>query len=95
MRAKEAHQLGIEIATLIQRDQIEISYTRLAPALAQRTPFPMLERISTPNGRLSLASGRAFADRIAAENTEGGWVVIGVIMWEQIDACCVAGDTRQ
>jgi hypothetical protein len=85
MKAREAHQLGQEIAALVRKDKIEAGYARLAPVLAGRTPFPMLERIGTPTGKSPLDSGRAFTDRIAAEKTEGGWVVIGAILREQIE----------
>jgi 3-methyladenine DNA glycosylase AlkD len=84
MKAREARQLGEEIASLIQKDQIEAGYALLVPVLAERTPFPMLERIGTPSGKLSLAAGRHLAARIAADKTEGGWVVIGAILREQI-----------
>jgi 3-methyladenine DNA glycosylase AlkD len=90
MKAKEAHQLGEEIAALVRDGQIETGYARLAPVLAKRTPFPMLERIGAPTGKLSLEIGRAFATRIAADKTEGGWVVIGAILREQI-ACDLQG----
>lgn len=85
MKAKEAHQLSEEIAALVRDGQIEAGYTRLAPVLAERTPFPMLERIGAPTGKLSLEVGRNFANRIAADKTEGGWVVIGAILREQIE----------
>jgi hypothetical protein len=85
MKAKEAHQLGTEIAVLVRDGQIEAGYARLAPVLAERTPFPMLERIGAPTGKLSLEFGRNFAARIAADQTEGGWVVIGAILREQIE----------
>jgi len=84
MKAKEAHQLGEEIAALVKDGQIEAGYTRLASVLTERTPFPMLERIGAPTGKLTLQTGRSFATRIAADKTEGGWVVIGSILREQI-----------
>lgn len=85
MKAKEAHQLGAEIAALVQDGQIEAGYARLDPVLSKRTPFPMLERIGALTGKLSLEAGRNFAARIAADKTEGGWVVIGGILREQIE----------
>jgi hypothetical protein len=84
MNAKEARQLGQKIAVLVQEGRIEAAYARLAPTLAERTPFPMLERIGRPAGELALQKGRAFANRIATEKTEGGWVVVGAILREQI-----------
>jgi 3-methyladenine DNA glycosylase AlkD len=85
MNTKEATQLGEEIATLVQQNEIEAGYARLAPVLAERTPFPKLERIGAPVGKLSLEVGHSFASRIAADRTEGGWVVIGAILREQIE----------
>lgn len=84
MKAKEAHQIGNEIAALVQEGQLETGYARLAPVLAERTPFPMLERIGAPTGKLSSEIGRGFAARIVADQTEGGWVVIGSILRKQI-----------
>jgi hypothetical protein len=85
MKAKEAHQIGVQIANLVQEGQIEAGYSQLAPYLAQRTPYPMLERLGAPTGKLPLNIGRGFAHRIATEKTEGGWVVIGGILREQIE----------
>lgn len=85
MKAKEATHLGEQIAALVREDQIEGAYARLAPILAGRTPFPMLERMGTPVGQLALDVSRSFAARVATEETEGGWVVIGAILREQLE----------
>ena len=54
MKAKEAYQLGEEIAALVQAGQLDAGYTRLSPVLAVCTPFPMLERIGEPNHSVCL-----------------------------------------
>jgi 3-methyladenine DNA glycosylase AlkD len=73
----------------------------LAPVLAGRTPFRLLDLIgeavgtgtleeACPELALSEVEGRSrrvnvFLDRAAADRTEGGWVVIGSALGQQLD----------
>lgn len=84
MNAGQADQLGKQIAALVQSSQPEVAYARLAPTLAERTPFRLLDRIGAAVGAGPLAETNAFLDRIAAERTEGGWVVIASALREQL-----------
>jgi hypothetical protein len=77
MKAGEATELGRKIAGLVQAGEPGRAYALLAPAFAQRTPFPLLECIGDT---LAMAPDEAvdgFLDHIASERNEGGWVVIG------------------
>ena len=84
MKAQEATELGRQIAALVQANQIPQAYTRLAPTLAERTHFPILERIGEPIGTGSLEAIDAFLEYIAAARTEGGWVVIAKALGQQL-----------
>jgi 3-methyladenine DNA glycosylase AlkD len=61
--------------------------------LAERTPFRLLDRIGEAVGAGSLETtcpeydrrANAFLDRIAADRTEGGWVVIASALGTQLD----------
>jgi len=85
MKTQEAKELGERIASLVQARQPLKAYALLVPILAQRTPFPLLERIGEAIGAGSLKSVNIFLEHIAAAKTEGGWVVIGRALGEQLD----------
>ena len=93
MKTKEARELGKRIAGLVQDGQIAQAYTLLSPVLAERTPFAMLRRIGEPVGAGPLEKAcpeydrraNTFLDRIAADKTEGGWVVIASVLEKQLD----------
>jgi 3-methyladenine DNA glycosylase AlkD len=85
MKTKEARELGKRIAALVQAGQMTQAYVLLAPVLAKRTPFDMLRRISEPIGAGPLNATNAFLERVAADRTEGGWVVIGSALGQQLD----------
>jgi 3-methyladenine DNA glycosylase AlkD len=85
MRTQEARELGERISALVQARQPLKAYALLAPILAQRTPFPLLERIGEAVGAGSPKSVNALLERIAAAKTEGGWVVISKALGEQLD----------
>jgi 3-methyladenine DNA glycosylase AlkD len=84
MKTREARELGNRLATLVQAGEIEQAYALLSPVLAQRTPFAMLRRIGEPIGMEPLAPVNAFLDLIAADKTEGGWVVIASALEMQL-----------
>ena len=85
MRAREARELGDRIAELVRNGRIAQSYVLLAPVLAERTPFDTLRLIGRPSGFAPLEPARAFLSRIASDKTEGGWVVIGVVLEGQLE----------
>lgn len=85
MKAQEAVELGKQISTLVQANQPGKAYALLAPILAERTPFRMLDRIGAAIGAGSLEAVNPFLERIAAARTEGGWVVIAKALGAQLD----------
>jgi len=93
MKAKEARELGKRIAALVQAGQIAQAYDLLSPVLAGRTPFRLLDRIGEAVGAGPLEEAcpeydrraNTFLERIAADRTEGGWVVIASALGGQLD----------
>jgi len=93
MKTKEARELGQRLAALLQAGRTTQAYTLLSPVLAERTPFRLLRHIggavgAGPLDPACLEQGRrvnAFLERIAAAETEGGWVVIASALEAQLD----------
>jgi 3-methyladenine DNA glycosylase AlkD len=85
MKTKQARELGKRMAALVQAGQMTQAYVLLAPVLAERTPFDMLRRIGEPIGAGPLEEANIFLKRIAADKTEGGWVVIASVLEKQLD----------
>lgn len=77
MNAGQADALGAEIAAWLERGDLDRACGLLAPVLAERTPFRLLDRIGRAVGGVPSLETNAFLERIAAGQTEGGWVVIG------------------
>jgi hypothetical protein len=100
VKTREARELGERIAGLVQAGQLAQAYALLAPVLAERTPFRLLDRIgeavgarpleeACPELALSAVKGQgegvnAFLECIAADKTEGGWVVIASALGGQL-----------
>lgn len=85
MKTQQARELGARIAELVQAGKGEKAYGLLGPVLAERTPFGLLEHIGTAVGTAPIEVVNPFLDRIAAERTEGGWVVIGSALGKHLD----------
>lgn len=58
------------MAALVQDEQIAQAYALLAPVLAERTPFRLLDRIGEAVGTAPLEAVNAFLDRIVVARTE-------------------------
>jgi hypothetical protein len=85
MDARQADKLGTQVQALVRSEQRDDAYSLLAPILAERTPFRYLDRIGKAAGVGPLPQTNAFLERIAAEKTEGGWVVIASALCQQLD----------
>lgn len=85
MKARDADLLGAEVAALVQSGQLEGAYALLAPILAERTPFRLLDRIGRRIGACPLPETIPFLQPIADRRTEGGWVIIGSALGQQLD----------
>lgn len=77
--------MGARLATLVQSGQADQAYAHLAPVFAGRTPFRLLDRIGQAVGAGPIPETDLFLSRIAAGRTEGGWVVIGSALGQQLD----------
>jgi hypothetical protein len=84
MKAQEARELGRRIAVCVQTGEIEGAYDLLAPVLAERTPFRLLGLIGEAVGHGPIGLANVFLDRVASGGAEGGWVVIGKALGEQL-----------
>jgi 3-methyladenine DNA glycosylase AlkD len=84
MRVREARELGERVAALVQTGQVSQAYALLAPVLAERTPFRLLGCIGEAIGAGPVEAANAFLERMAADKSEGGWVVIGRALGEQL-----------
>jgi hypothetical protein len=84
MKAKEARALGRQISACVHAGDLDQAYALLAPVLAERTPFAKLDLIGEAVGTGSLEPVNAFLEQIAAHRTEGGWVVIGQALGQQL-----------
>jgi len=85
MKTQEAKELGERIAVLVQAGQIAQAYALLSPVLAERTPFSLLGRIGEAIGAGLLEAVNVFLEHVAADKTEGGWVVIASALGAQLD----------
>jgi 3-methyladenine DNA glycosylase AlkD len=85
MNAKEARELGAQLAPLVQAGQVGQTYTLLSPVLAERTPFRLLDLIGEAVGAGPMGVVNTFLDHIAAGKTEGGWVVIASALGQQLE----------
>jgi hypothetical protein len=88
MKAVEARDLGRRAAELAESGRLESAAGLLAPVLAGRTPFRLLDaiggqlgcRIGCRIGCLSANCIDPLLERLAADRTMGGWVVIAAAL---------------
>lgn len=84
MNTQEANKLGDQIAVLVENGEPLKAYSLLAPILFTRTSFPLSGRIGEIIGRGSVPAVNTFLERIVDGRTEGGWVVIGCALGQQL-----------
>ena len=84
LKPSDADQLGAQLSALVASGRVEEARQFLAPVLAQRTPFPILERIGRALGATDAVAIGVLLDRIADDRTEGGWVVIAGALGRQL-----------
>jgi hypothetical protein len=94
MRVPQARELGARLETLVQNGEHQQAYALLAPILTQQTPFAKLDLVGKAVGEAPLESTNSFLDRIAADKTEGGWVVIGSALGVQVNRDLEGAFTR-
>jgi len=75
MITQEAINLGQSLALLVQSGHIDKAYELLAPILAERTSFRLLDKIGKNLGITSIKAVNNFLERIAAEKLKVvGWL---------------------
>jgi 3-methyladenine DNA glycosylase AlkD len=84
MKAKEARTLGSRLAGYVRDGDMAQAHALLAPVLAERESFAKLRLIAEPIGTEPLEPVNALLDRIAADKTMGGWVVIAKALEQQL-----------
>jgi hypothetical protein len=85
MNAHQADGLGAEVAALVQSGQPEQAHALLTPVLAERVPFRLLGRIGQAVGAGPLPETIPFLQQLAGQRTEGGWVIIGSALGQQLN----------
>jgi hypothetical protein len=85
LNARETDELGARIAALVEGGQTGKAYRLLAPVLGERTPFRLLDRIGKAVGAAPASHVEPMLEMIAAERTEGGWVVIASALGLRLD----------
>ncbi|MES0360838.1 MAG: DNA alkylation repair protein [Anaerolineales bacterium] len=85
MKTSEAKIIGQNLANLVTTGEIEAAYTLLIPILSQRTSFSALDQIGCSLGGCPLSPVNNLLERLAADKTMGGWVVIGSALGSQLD----------
>jgi hypothetical protein len=85
LNAKEADELGADIAALVEGENTDKAYRLLAPVLGERTPFRLLDRIGRAVGAGPTSHVDAVLETIASKRTEGGWVVIAGALGQRLD----------
>jgi hypothetical protein len=84
MNTPEARELGRCLAELVAQGCIVAAYDQLSPTLKSRTPFRLLDLIGQAIGACPLEVANAFTARVAANQTEGGWVIVASILRAQL-----------
>jgi len=85
VKLNEARTLGRHIAALVEAGRLRQAELLLAPVLAQRIRFPLLGCIGETVGKGPLDLVNGFLEQVAAQKTEGGWVIIGTALGAQLD----------
>jgi 3-methyladenine DNA glycosylase AlkD len=85
MKAEAARELSRQVAELVGAGEAERAYAVLAPVLAERTPFAKLDLIGEAIGAGPLEPVNGFLAEISSRATEGGWVIIGRALGQQLE----------
>jgi len=84
VNTSQARETGKRILEHLETRHVEVAYTLLAPILAGRTPFRLLDVIGSEAGQGGLEPVNVFLEAIAARKTMGGWVVIASALGAQL-----------
>jgi hypothetical protein len=84
MNVQSARQSGQILAAQVAAGRIEEAHAGLASILAGRTPFRLLDILGSAIGQAPAGPVDLFLQRIAAQGTMGGWVVIAAALAKRI-----------
>ncbi len=84
LTAKDADELGDRLAKLIARGHRHKAYDLIAPTLAIKTKFHLLDRIGSRAGAAPYEPLCRWIDKVAAAAAMGGWVIIGSALTAQL-----------
>jgi 3-methyladenine DNA glycosylase AlkD len=85
MNTAQAREFGIKLSELVHQGNPQEAYNQLAVVLDEHIKFSLLERIAAPIGTGPLESSNTFLEIVAQGATEGGYVIIGGILREQLN----------
>ncbi|MBI4670118.1 MAG: DNA alkylation repair protein [Chloroflexi bacterium] len=85
MNTAQAATLGKEIAAHIAQGDMQRALKHLAPTLAAKTPFAMLDRIGAQIGTGEIESTNAFLDELAQDGALGVWAILGSALTQQLE----------
>lgn len=84
MKTQEARELGDRLAGLVSSQQLGEASGLLDPLLAAKTPFRLLDIIGAHLGSAPPQTVDLFLDRLAGQQTMGGWVVIASALRQRL-----------
>jgi hypothetical protein len=85
MNSRDADRLGLRILNLLRDGDPTGAQALLAPQLARRKPFRLLDRIGAQIGADPLPRADAFLDALARGRAMGAWPLIGSALAARLD----------
>jgi hypothetical protein len=85
MKTSTARQISEQVVSLLSQNDIQAAHSLLSPILAERTPFFSLSLIGSQIGSSPIKPVSELLERIARDETMGGWVIIGSALGAQLD----------
>jgi len=80
MKAKEARQLGREIKSQLDAENIEAAYSLIETILLKKTPFRILDLVAEEIAKGENPNLSEFLEKVASEAYIGSWTIIGGIL---------------
>jgi 3-methyladenine DNA glycosylase AlkD len=85
MNTQQATALGQEIAAFVAQGDIKRAVNHLAPTLASKTPFALLDRIGAQIGAGEIENTNVFMDELVQVNALGVWAILGSALTQQLE----------
>ncbi|HEU4407526.1 MAG TPA: DNA alkylation repair protein [Polyangiaceae bacterium] len=91
MNSAAARELGRRMSLSVSKGDIDGAFAMVEARLAERIPFPTMGLVGAGLGDCPMTKLDQLLDRIAATAAEGGWVLIGAALKEQLRTKPLAG----